>query len=88
MARKTPLVGEFALFDVFYEDGTRSSNRKVPISALGGLDGDAPAREIIEAQDSKIAEASGRTRAKIKSITRAGAVERSAERSAARSGRR
>jgi len=88
MARKPPLVGEFALFDVFYEDGTRSSNRKVPISALGGLDGDAPAREIIEAQDSKIAEASGRSRAKIKSITRAGAVERSAERSAERAGRR
>lgn len=85
MARKPSLVGEFALFDVLYEDGTRSSNRKVPNSALGGLDGDTPALEIIEAQDRKIAEASGRNRPKIKSIARSGAVERPG---AARSGRR
>jgi hypothetical protein len=26
----------FVLFDVFYEDGTRTSNRKVPASELGG----------------------------------------------------
>lgn len=74
MARKHLTVGEFALFNVLYEDGTRSSNRKVPISALGGVDGDAPARDIIEAQDQKIAEASGRLRPKIKSIARAGAA--------------
>lgn len=72
MARKHLTVGEFALFNVLYEDGTRSSNRKVPISALGGVDGDAPARDIIEAQDQKIAEASGRLRPKIKTVTRAG----------------
>jgi len=76
MARKHLTVGEFALFNVLYEDGTQSSNRKVPISALGGLDGDAPAREIIEAQDRKIGEASGRPRPKIKSIARAGAPAR------------
>ena len=34
------------LFDVFYEDGTQTSNRKVPAAELGGLDGDAPARSI------------------------------------------
>lgn len=85
MARKHLTAGEFALFNVLYEDGTRSSNRKVPNAALGGLDGDAPAREIIEAQDRKIAEASGRPRAKIKSVLRAGAVERP---NALRSGRR
>ncbi|HXP77666.1 MAG TPA: hypothetical protein VN823_26265 [Stellaceae bacterium] len=74
MARKHLTVGEFALFNVLYEDGSQSSNRKVPISALGGIDGDAPARDIIEAQDQKISEASGRSRPKIKSITRAGAT--------------
>ena len=84
MARKHLTVGEFALFNVLYEDGTRSSNRKVPISALGGVDGDAPARDIIEAQDQKIAEASGRLRHKIKSIARAGAA---APRAAGRPGR-
>ena len=33
-------VEEFILFDVLYEDGTRTSNRKVPGSELGGVDGD------------------------------------------------
>ena len=30
----------FVLFDVFYEDGSQTSNRKVPAADLGGLDGD------------------------------------------------
>ena len=62
--------GDFVLFDVLYEDGSRSSNRRVPSEELGGLDGDEPARAIIEAQDRKIAEMSGRPRAAIKSISR------------------
>ena len=37
-------VEEFILFDVLYEDGSRTSNRKVPGSKLGGVDGDLPAR--------------------------------------------
>ena len=58
------------MFDVLYEDGTRSSNRKVSASALGGLDGDEPARGIIEAQDREIAAASGRPRSNVKSLVR------------------
>ena len=71
MARKKPtaVIG-FVLFDVVYQDGTRTSNRKVPSTELGGLDGDMPAKAIIEAQDRKIAEMSGRPRGPIKSITR------------------
>ncbi|ACL55716.1 hypothetical protein Mnod_0684 [Methylobacterium nodulans ORS 2060] len=42
----------FILFDVYYEDGSRRSNRRVPRAALNGLDGDAPARQIIEEQGS------------------------------------
>ena len=61
---------DFVLFDVLYEDGSRSSNRRVPSDLLGGLDGDAPARDLIEEQDRKIGEMSGRPRAPIKSITR------------------
>jgi hypothetical protein len=80
MARKHLTVGEFALFNVIYEDGSQSSNRKVPISALDGIDGDAPARDIIEDQDRKIGEASGRPRPKIKSLMRAGAARRDAGR--------
>jgi hypothetical protein len=73
MGRKKPSARiEFVLFNVIYEDGTLTSNRKVPGSMLGGLDGDAPARHFIEAQDREIAERSGRARARIKSVDRAG----------------
>src|SRR5438477_10650390 len=48
MARKKQPVGsEYVLFDVVYEDGTRASNRKVPSDAVGGLDGDSPARDVL-----------------------------------------
>jgi hypothetical protein len=73
MARREKVQsgGEFVLFDVFYEDGTRSSNRKVPSAQLGGLDGDMYAKPYIEAQDRKIAEMSGRPRGPIKVVSRA-----------------
>jgi hypothetical protein len=71
MARKKPaVVTGFVLFDVVYEDGTQTSNRKVPAADLGGLDGDDPARTFIEGQDRKIGEMSGNSRGRIKSITR------------------
>lgn len=71
MARKKPVADRgTVLFDVLYEDGTRTSNRKVPGAELGGLDGDEPARAFIEAQDRKIAAMSGSARGPIKSITR------------------
>lgn len=73
MGRRKPAARiEFVLFNVIYVDGTVTSNRKVPSSMLGGLDGDAPARRFIEAQDREIAERSGRARARIKSVDRAG----------------
>ncbi len=72
MAKKKPNPkAAFVLFNVLYEDGSQTSNRKVPSDILGGLDGDDPARDIIEAQDREIAERSGRTRGPIKSIERA-----------------
>lgn len=61
----------FVLFNVVYEDGSQTSNRKVPGEILGGLDGDEPARTIIEEQDREIAERSGRSRGAIKTIARA-----------------
>ena len=72
MARRSAVrrVEEPILFDVLYEDGTRTSNRKVPGSELGGVDGDLPAKTYIEAQDRQIAEVSGRPRSPIKSLTR------------------
>ena len=67
---KAKAKSEFVLFDVFYEDGSQISNRRVPSTELGGLDGDAPALTIIEAQDREIAERSGKPRSPIKTIKR------------------
>ena len=72
MARRSTVrrVEEFILFNVLYEDGTRTSNRKVPGSELGEVDGDQLAKTYIEAQDRQIAEISGKPRAPVKSLTR------------------
>ena len=70
MAMKSRASTSFVMFDVVYENGTRSSNRKVSASILAGLDGDEPARAIVEAQDRDIATASGRARSPVKSIAR------------------
>ena len=72
MARKPGTRTEFVLFDVFYEDGSQRSNRRVPSEVLGGLDGDGPARTVIEQQDREIAEKSGLPPARIKEIRRSG----------------
>ena len=68
--KKAKPESEFVLFDVVYEDGSKRSNRRVPSSELGGLDGDAPAQAIIEAEDKKLGELSGNPRPAIKSISR------------------
>jgi hypothetical protein len=73
MAKKPTARSEFVLFNVVYEDGSQRSNRKVPAEILGGLDGDAPARDEIEAQDRAIAEKSGLPPLAIKSIKRSDA---------------
>ena len=71
MAIRKRTESGFVAFDVVYEDGALSSNRRVPMNALGGFDGDEPAKAILEAQDRDIAAASGRpARGPIKSIAR------------------
>ena len=72
MARPSTVrrVEEFILFDVLYEDGTRTSNRKIPGAELVDIDADLLAKTFIEAQDRQIAEISGKPRAPIKSLTR------------------
>jgi len=71
--RKRPVESAFVLFDVIYEDGRRSSNRKVAMAELDKVDADASARAIIETQDRKIAQMSGRPRGAIKAIRRSAA---------------
>jgi hypothetical protein len=70
VTRKPGTRAEFTLFDVFYEDGSQQSNRRVPSEILGGLDGDAPARAVIEEQDRIIVEKSGSPASPIKSMRR------------------
>ena len=72
MARRSTVrrVEEFILFDVLYEDGTRTSNRKVPGSELADFDRVLLAKTFLEAQDRHIAEISGKPRTPIKSLTR------------------
>jgi hypothetical protein len=63
----------FILFNVTYEDGVVTSNRRVSNDLLDQSFGDSLqdlARTAIEDQDNEIAQRSGRRRAKIKSIAR------------------
>lgn len=71
MAKKKSRVDDsFILFDVVYEDGTRSSRRRVAAADLSQFDGDADAKTLIMTQDRKIAEMSGNDRGPIRSIAR------------------
>ncbi len=65
-------VNEAVLFDVIYEDGSRSSNRRVLTADLEGGDELAAAKANIESQDRVIAEKSGRPRGPIKQVMRSG----------------
>ena len=64
---------EWAFFNVVYEDGSQRSNRRVPLSLLGGLDEDTAARDCLIEQDREIAEKSGQPPLEITSICRVGA---------------
>ncbi|HEY7244778.1 MAG TPA: hypothetical protein VH678_12965 [Xanthobacteraceae bacterium] len=72
MARKpgTRAAAEFVLFDVFYEDGSQRSNRRVPSTVIAGPEGDASAKDFIADQDQVIATKSGLPAIAIKSVRR------------------
>ena len=60
---------EFELFNVYYEDCSQTSNRKVLVSDLDVLmDRDEQIEALIAAQDAEIAERSGKSRGPIASI--------------------
>lgn len=67
--RQKPNEDSVFLFDVLYEDGRRTSNRKVARADLDPFDRD-PALAAIERQDREIATVSGSPRGPIRSITR------------------
>ncbi|MCJ2093047.1 hypothetical protein MKK67_11130 [Methylobacterium sp. J-072] len=68
--RQLPQDRGTVLFDVVFEDGSRASNRHVPMEILGGLDGDQPARDLIEQQEAEIAEKAGRAPRAIQTLMR------------------
>ena len=76
MARKKSAAkgAAFTTFNVTYEDGTVTSNRRVPNERLdqsfGGKLLDL-ARDAIQEQDNEIAALSNQKRAKIKTVTKA-----------------
>jgi len=70
LARKKQAVVNFTMFDVFYQDGTRTSHRKVPAAEPHEHGYEARVKAIIEEQDRDIAEKSGRPRGPIKSIVK------------------
>jgi hypothetical protein len=72
MARKpgTRSAAESVLFDVFYEDGSQRSNRRVPSSVLTGTESDDAATRFIAQQDQVIATKSGVPALSIKSVRR------------------
>lgn len=62
----------YTLFNVIYEDETRTSNRRIPNDRLDQSFGDDLldlARAAIQDQDEEIAQRSNQRRAKIKTIT-------------------
>jgi len=69
---KSRNASSVVLFDVFYEDGGRASNRKVPAGTVGGLDGDDPALTYLIDQERKIADLSGKPERIIDRVIRSG----------------
>jgi hypothetical protein len=70
MAKKPNPKPESILYNVHYEDGSQTSNRRVPGNLLKELDSELQIQAFIEQQDREIAERSGRPRGAIKSIER------------------
>lgn len=68
MAKKPNPKPESILFNVMYEDGSQTSNRRVPGHLLGQLDSVEQIQSFIEKQDREIGERSGRPRGAIATI--------------------
>lgn len=68
----------FALFNVHYEDGSLTSNRKVPGEVLADYDPDRAIEDFLLAQDREIAQRSGKPRGPIKSIEKVKKIKKTA----------
>jgi hypothetical protein len=71
LAKKTKKVEDnFVFFDVTYEDGTKSSRRKVNAAGLMKEEIEAFALTEIMTQDRKIADMGGKNRGAVKAIVK------------------
>ncbi len=71
MAKKQKkLEDSFVFFDVTYDDGTKSSRRKINAAGLDKEEIDAFALTEIMNQDRKIAEMGGKNRGQVKDMVR------------------
>lgn len=71
MAKKRPRIEDnFVYFDVTYEDGSKSSRRKVNAAGLSRDEEEAFALTEIMNQDRRISEVSGKHRGPVKSMER------------------
>jgi hypothetical protein len=71
MAKKQKkLEDSFVFFDVTYEDGTKSSRRKINTAGLDKSEIEAFALTEIMTQDRKIAEMGGKNRGQVKDMVK------------------
>ncbi len=71
MAKKRPRIEDnFVYFDVVYEDGSKSSRRKVNAAGLARDEEEAFALTEIMNQDRRISEVSGKNRGPVKLLAR------------------
>ncbi len=71
MAKKQKkLEDAFVFFDVTYEDGTKSSRRKINAAGLDKEEIDTFAMTEIMTQDRKIADMGGKARGQVKDMVR------------------
>ena len=71
MAKKQKKIEDsFAFFDVIYEDGTKSSRRKINATGVDASDLENFAMTEIMNQDRRISEMSGKSRGQVKTLVK------------------
>ena len=71
MAKKQKKIEDsFVFFDVIYEDGTKSSRRKINAAGVDASDIETFAMTEIMNQDRRIAEMSGKSRGQVKTLVK------------------
>ena len=70
MAKKPTARVEFAFFNVIYEDGTKSSRRKINAAGVDASDIETFAMTEIMNQDRRISEMSGKSRGQVKTLVK------------------